>query len=80
MSLYIEITYQRLIQFQLFLVLVRAFLIYLLISLLDQTVEKQTENLKIISSRYELDKKKWTEAIHGFQEKVKVNDQNASRS
>ncbi|KAI4314441.1 hypothetical protein L6164_027349 [Bauhinia variegata] len=39
---------------------------------LDQTVEKQAENLKNISSRYEHDKKKWTEAINGLQEKIEL--------
>jgi hypothetical protein len=40
----------------------------------EQTVEKQAENLRSISTRYELDKKKWAEAITSLQEKVKVND------
>ncbi|KAI4328116.1 hypothetical protein L6164_020499 [Bauhinia variegata] len=39
---------------------------------LDQTVEKQAENLKNISSRYEHDKKRWTEAINDLQEKIKL--------
>ncbi|GAU23303.1 hypothetical protein TSUD_237570 [Trifolium subterraneum] len=38
----------------------------------EQTVEKQAENLRSISNRYELDKKKWAEAITSLQEKVKV--------
>ncbi|XP_061343234.1 kinesin-like protein KIN-14R [Gastrolobium bilobum] len=38
----------------------------------DQTVEKQAESLRCISSMYELDKKKWTEAISSLQEKVKL--------
>ncbi|KAJ1382149.1 P-loop containing nucleoside triphosphate hydrolase [Sesbania bispinosa] len=37
----------------------------------DQTMEKQAESLRNISNRYELDKKKWTEAINNLQEKVK---------
>lgn len=44
---------------------------------LDQTVEKQAENLRNISSSYDHDKKKWTEAIISLQEKIKVNDDNA---
>ncbi|KAL1315700.1 kinesin-like protein KIN-14R isoform X1 [Arachis hypogaea] len=38
----------------------------------DQTVEKQAHELRSISSRYEVDKKKWTEAISNLQEKVKL--------
>ncbi|RDX82331.1 Kinesin-like protein KIN-14R, partial [Mucuna pruriens] len=38
----------------------------------DQTVEKQAESLRNISSRYELDKKKWAEAISSLQEKIKL--------
>ncbi|KAG5007753.1 hypothetical protein JHK85_026295 [Glycine max] len=41
----------------------------------DQTVEKQAESLRNISNRYELDKKKWAEAINSLQEKIKVNDE-----
>jgi kinesin family member C2/C3 len=40
----------------------------------EQTAEKQAENLRSISNRYELDKKKWAEAIISLQEKVKVSD------
>lgn len=40
----------------------------------EQTVEKQTESLRSISNRYELDKKKWAEAISSLHEKVKVID------
>ncbi|XP_019422125.1 PREDICTED: kinesin-like protein KIN-14R isoform X2 [Lupinus angustifolius] len=39
---------------------------------IDQTLEKQAENLRSISSRYELDKKKWAEEIISLQEKVKL--------
>ncbi|OIV93026.1 hypothetical protein TanjilG_20688 [Lupinus angustifolius] len=39
---------------------------------IDQTLEKQAENLRSISSRYELDKKKWADAISSLQEKVKL--------
>ncbi|KAL6959539.1 hypothetical protein U1Q18_039692 [Sarracenia purpurea var. burkii] len=39
---------------------------------LDQTVEKQAEALKNISSRYERDKKFWTRAISNLEEKLKV--------
>ncbi|TKY69978.1 Kinesin-4 protein [Spatholobus suberectus] len=38
----------------------------------DQTVEKQAESLRNISNRYELDRKKWTEAINSLQEKIKL--------
>ncbi|XP_021714041.1 kinesin-like protein KIN-14R [Chenopodium quinoa] len=38
---------------------------------LDQTVEKQAESLKAISSRYEQDKKFWMTAISGLEEKIK---------
>ncbi|KAK7307276.1 hypothetical protein VNO77_40187 [Canavalia gladiata] len=38
----------------------------------DQTVEKQAESLRNISNRYEVDKKKWAEAISNLQEKVKL--------
>ncbi|KAH1043912.1 hypothetical protein AAZX31_09G182900 [Glycine max] len=38
----------------------------------DQTVEKQAESLRNISNRYELDKKKWAEAINSLQEKIKL--------
>jgi len=50
------------------------------ISLADQTVEKQAESLRNISNRYELDKKKWAEAINSLQEKIKVIDENSGRS
>jgi len=46
------------------------------ISSSDQTVEKQAESLRNISNRYELDKKKWADAIYSLQEKIKVNDEN----
>ncbi|XP_062145480.1 kinesin-like protein KIN-14R [Alnus glutinosa] len=39
---------------------------------LDQTVEKQAENLRNISSRYEYDKKHWAAAINNLHEKIKV--------
>ncbi|KAK4263065.1 hypothetical protein QN277_028541 [Acacia crassicarpa] len=39
---------------------------------LDQTVEKQAETLRNISSSYDHDKKKWTEAIRSLQEKIKL--------
>ncbi|KAL9328539.1 hypothetical protein ACSQ67_003542 [Phaseolus vulgaris] len=38
----------------------------------DQTVEKQAESLRNISNRYELDKKKWADAIYSLQEKIKL--------
>ncbi|CAK8537118.1 unnamed protein product [Lathyrus sativus] len=38
----------------------------------EQTVEKQTENLRNISIRYELDKKKWAEAVTSLDEKIKL--------
>ncbi|CAI8595519.1 unnamed protein product [Vicia faba] len=38
----------------------------------EQTVEKQAENLRSISLRYELDKKKWAEAITSLDEKIKL--------
>jgi hypothetical protein len=58
-----------------FLSQVKLFLILLsIISLSEQTLEKQAENLRSIYNRYELDKKKWAEAIISLQEKVKVND------
>ncbi|KAI5436109.1 variant 2, Kinesin-like protein KIN-14R [Lathyrus oleraceus] len=37
----------------------------------EQTVEKLAENLRSISIRYELDKKKWAEAITSLEEKIK---------
>lgn len=43
---------------------------YLLVS--DQTVDKQAENLRNISSKYECDKKCWAMAINNLQEKIKV--------
>ncbi|KAJ7953501.1 Kinesin-like protein [Quillaja saponaria] len=39
---------------------------------LDQTVEKQAENLRNISSMYQHDKMHWAEAITDLQEKVKL--------
>ncbi|KAH9664285.1 kinesin-like protein KIN-14R [Citrus sinensis] len=39
---------------------------------LDQTVEKQAENLINITSRYECDKKYWAAAVSDLQEKVKM--------
>ncbi|KAI8572286.1 hypothetical protein RHMOL_Rhmol01G0186500 [Rhododendron molle] len=39
---------------------------------LDQTVDKQAENLRNISSKYECDKKFWAVAINNLQEKIKV--------
>lgn len=39
---------------------------------LDQTMEKQAEKLRNISSSYDHDKKKWTEAIRSLQEKIKL--------
>ncbi|KAL2349000.1 hypothetical protein Fmac_003000 [Flemingia macrophylla] len=38
----------------------------------DQTLEKQAESLKNISNSYELDKKKWTEALNNLQEKINL--------
>ncbi|KAJ7943754.1 Kinesin-like protein [Quillaja saponaria] len=38
----------------------------------DKTVEKQAENLRNISSRYEHDKMHWAVAINNLQEKVKL--------
>ncbi|KAK7309590.1 hypothetical protein RJT34_06443 [Clitoria ternatea] len=46
---------------------------------IDQTMEKQAESLRSISSRYELDKQKWTEAISGLQEKIKLMKSDYSR-
>lgn len=37
-------------------------------------MEKQAESLRSISNRYELEKKKWAEAISSLHEKVKVID------
>ncbi|PNY08584.1 geminivirus rep-interacting motor [Trifolium pratense] len=45
----------------------------------EQTVEKQAENLRSISNKYELDKKKWAEAITSLQEQVKVMKSEQSR-
>lgn len=56
------------------------FLTSLPISMSDQTVEKQAESLRNISNKYDLDKKKWAEAIDSLQEKIKVNDKNTGRS
>ncbi|KAI8540896.1 hypothetical protein RHMOL_Rhmol08G0021000 [Rhododendron molle] len=39
---------------------------------LDQTVDKQAENLRNISGKYECDKKFWAVAINNLQEKIKV--------
>lgn len=39
---------------------------------LDQTIQKQAEDIKNISSRYERDKKYWTIAVNDLQEKIKV--------
>ncbi|XWS41672.1 hypothetical protein CRYUN_Cryun17cG0102500 [Craigia yunnanensis] len=39
---------------------------------LDETVGKQAENLKNITSRYEHDKKYWAAAINDLQEKIKI--------
>ncbi|KAB1211060.1 Kinesin-4 [Morella rubra] len=39
---------------------------------LDQTVEKQAENLRNVSTRYEHDKKYWAVAINNLHEKIKV--------
>lgn len=39
---------------------------------LDQTIQKQAEDIKNISSRYECDKKYWTIAVNDLQEKIKV--------
>ncbi|XP_023887362.2 kinesin-like protein KIN-14R [Quercus suber] len=39
---------------------------------LDQTMAKQAENLRNISSKYEHDKKYWTAAINELHEKIKV--------
>ncbi|MED6138000.1 hypothetical protein PIB30_070220 [Stylosanthes scabra] len=45
----------------------------------NQTLEKQAEELRSISSRYEVDKKKWTEAISNLQEKIKASYGNLGR-
>jgi hypothetical protein len=76
MCLYInDVTHPHLFKRQMFLSQVKLFLILLsIISLSEQTLEKQAENLRSIYNRYELDKKKWAEAIISLQEKVKVND------
>lgn len=37
-------------------------------------MENQAESLRNISSSYDHDKKKWTEAIRSLQEKIEVND------
>ncbi|PIN20753.1 Kinesin (KAR3 subfamily) [Handroanthus impetiginosus] len=42
---------------------------------LDQTLEKQTEKLRDISSKYEHDHKSWTVAINNLEQKVKVMKQ-----
>ncbi|KAL7223510.1 hypothetical protein ACSBR1_025041 [Camellia fascicularis] len=39
---------------------------------LDETVEKQAEKLRNISSRYEHDKKFWVAAVNNLEEKIKV--------
>ncbi|XVE83041.1 hypothetical protein DITRI_Ditri16bG0055000 [Diplodiscus trichospermus] len=39
---------------------------------LDETVGKQAENLKNITSRYELDMKHWSAAVNYLQEKIKI--------
>ncbi|XAR73509.1 Minus-end-directed kinesin ATPase [Bertholletia excelsa] len=39
---------------------------------LDQTVEKQTEELRNITTRYERDKKFWATAVKNLEEKIKV--------
>jgi hypothetical protein len=46
--------------------------VFVFFSLLDQTVEKQAENLRSISSRFEYDKKHWAAAINSLHEKIKV--------
>lgn len=46
-------------------------------SLSDQTMEKQAENLRNISSKYEHDKKYWTAAINELHEKIKVRVRHA---
>ncbi|CAL8164424.1 unnamed protein product [Prunus armeniaca] len=38
----------------------------------DQTIQKQAEDIKSISSRYERDKKYWTIAVNDLQEKIKL--------
>ncbi|ONI02549.1 hypothetical protein PRUPE_6G205100 [Prunus persica] len=38
----------------------------------DQTIQKQAEDIKNISSRYECDKKYWTIAVNDLQEKIKL--------
>ncbi|KAK7407182.1 hypothetical protein VNO78_08883 [Psophocarpus tetragonolobus] len=45
----------------------------------DQIVEKQAESLRNISKRYELDKKKWEEALNSLQEKIKLMKSDHSR-
>ncbi|XWS29612.1 hypothetical protein CRYUN_Cryun24cG0044100 [Craigia yunnanensis] len=39
---------------------------------LDETVGKQADNLKNITSRYEHDKKYWEEAVNDLREKIKI--------
>ncbi|XP_031285173.1 kinesin-like protein KIN-14R [Pistacia vera] len=46
---------------------------------LDQTVGKQTEGLRTITSRYERDKKYWSAAVNELQEKVKRMKQEHSQ-
>ncbi|KAI8026323.1 Kinesin-like protein KIN-14R [Camellia lanceoleosa] len=41
---------------------------------LDETVEKQAEKLRNISSRYEHDKKFWVAAVNNLEEKIKCED------
>lgn len=58
----------------------KRFIILLPISSTDQTVEKQAESLRNISNMYELDKKKWADAICSLKEKIKVNNGNSGRT
>ena len=48
--------------------------IYLIIFhfLLEQAVERQTDNFRVVSERYEHDKKLWVAAINDLEGKIKV--------
>ncbi|KAJ9670289.1 hypothetical protein PVL29_026684 [Vitis rotundifolia] len=46
---------------------------------LDQTVEKQAEKLRHISSKYEHDKKVWVAALNDFDDKIKMMKQEHSQ-
>ncbi|KAG8383643.1 hypothetical protein BUALT_Bualt04G0035300 [Buddleja alternifolia] len=46
---------------------------------LDQTLEKQADKLREISSKYEHDQKSWTEAINNLEKKLKMMKQEHSQ-